>query len=193
MSATLEAGAATSAEIEVSYHVRGASWRPLYDLTLEGERLAVSYLAEVWQQSGEDWPAVELILSTTRRGLHQALPELDPWYIGRARPVPAPYPAMAMRKGLSAPRTAGGPTDDNEMAVASAAAAPLAPHLTAEPAQSGEPGDLGRAWPTGCSARWPCPPTVSRTRPWWPSSRSTPNSTTSRFRFSPPRRTRGPP
>jgi uncharacterized protein (TIGR02231 family) len=147
VSATLEADAATPAEIEVSYHVRGASWRPLYDLTLEGERLAVSYLAEVWQQSGEDWPAVELILSTTRRGLHQALPELDPWYIGRARPVPAPYPAMAMRKGLSAARTAGGSADD-EMAVAPAAtvpmaAAPLAAHLTAEPAQSGEPGDLG--------------------------------------------------
>jgi uncharacterized protein (TIGR02231 family) len=146
VSATLEAGAATSAEIEVSYHVRGASWRPLYDLTLEGERLAVSYLAEVWQQSGEDWPAVELILSTTRRGLHQALPELDPWYIGRARPVPAPYQAMTMRKGLSAARAAAGPADDNEMAVASAAAVPLAAHLTAEPAQSGvpgEPGDLG--------------------------------------------------
>jgi uncharacterized protein (TIGR02231 family) len=145
VSATLEAGATTSAEIEVSYHVRGASWRPLYDLTLEGERLAVSYLAEVWQQSGEDWPAVELILSTTRRGLHQALPELDPWYIGRARPVPAPYPPMVMRKGLSAARAAGGPTDDNEGATATVpmAAAPLAAHLTAEPAQSGEPGDLG--------------------------------------------------
>jgi uncharacterized protein (TIGR02231 family) len=146
VSATLEAGAATSAEIEVSYHVRGASWRPLYDLTLEGERLAVSYLAEVWQQSGEDWPAVELILSTTRRGLHQALPELDPWYIGRARPVPAPYRAMTMRKGLSAARAAAGPADDNEMAVVPAAAVPLAAHLTAEPAQSGvpgEPGDLG--------------------------------------------------
>jgi uncharacterized protein (TIGR02231 family) len=143
VSATLEAGAATSAEIEVSYHVRGASWRPLYDLTLEGERLAVSYLAEVWQQSGEDWPAVELILSTTRRGLHQALPELDPWYIGRARPAPAPYPPMVMRKGMSAARTPGGPADTLEMAVASAAAAPLAAHLTAEPAQSGEPGDLG--------------------------------------------------
>jgi uncharacterized protein (TIGR02231 family) len=143
VSATLEAGAATSAEIEVSYHVRSASWRPLYDLTLEGERLAVSYLAEVWQQSGEDWPAAELILSTTRRGLHQALPELDPWYIGRAQPVQVPYQAMVMRKGLSAARAAGGPADDNEMAVAIAAAAPLAAHLTAEPAQSGEPGDLG--------------------------------------------------
>ena len=95
VSATLEASAATSAEVDVSYHVSGASWRPLYDLTLDGEQLAVSYLAEVRQKSGEDWPAVELVLSTTRRGLHQALPELDPWYIGRARPVPPPYRARA--------------------------------------------------------------------------------------------------
>src|SRR6266851_3585326 len=88
VSATLEASAATRAEVELSYHVSGASWRPLYDLALEGERLAVSYLAEVTQQTGEDWPAVELVLSTTRRALHQTLPELHPWYIGRAQPVP---------------------------------------------------------------------------------------------------------
>jgi uncharacterized protein (TIGR02231 family) len=71
VSATLEARVATRAEAELSYHVPGASWRPLYDLALEGERLAVSYLAEVTQQTGEDWPAVELVLSTTRRGLNQ--------------------------------------------------------------------------------------------------------------------------
>ncbi|MGE5293116.1 MAG: DUF4139 domain-containing protein [Micromonosporaceae bacterium] len=86
VSATLEnsgASAATRAEVELSYHVSGASWRPLYDLALDGERLAVTYLAEVTQQTGEDWPAVELTLSTTRRGMHQTLPELRPWYIGR--------------------------------------------------------------------------------------------------------------
>ena len=141
VSVTLEADAATSAEIDVSYHVPGASWRPLYDLTLEGERLAVSYLAEVWQQSGEDWPAVELILSTTRRGLHQALPELDPWYIGRARPVPAP-PPFRMRKGLALPGPQAVPPGVS-MAVAAEAVLPEAAHLTAEPVQSGEPGGLG--------------------------------------------------
>jgi hypothetical protein len=94
VSAAIEAAATTTAEITVSYHVPGASWRPLYDLALDGKQLAISYLAEVRQSSGEDWPAVELVLSTTRRGLHEALPELDPWYIGRARPIPpqvAPY------------------------------------------------------------------------------------------------------
>jgi uncharacterized protein (TIGR02231 family) len=91
VAAALEVRAATRAEVELSYHVPGASWRPLYDLALEGDRLAVSYLAEVTQHSGEDWPAVELVLSTTRRGLSQVLPELEPWYIGR---VLAPQPVL---------------------------------------------------------------------------------------------------
>jgi uncharacterized protein (TIGR02231 family) len=55
----------------------------LYDLGLTGERLTVSYLAEITQRTGEDWPAVDLAVSTTRRGQHQTLPELAPWYVGR--------------------------------------------------------------------------------------------------------------
>ena len=105
VAATLEAAAAAPAEVEVSYHVAGASWRPLYDLTLDGERLAVSYLAEVTQQTGEDWPAVELVLSTTRRGRHQVLPELDPWYVRRAQP-PAPARAVRGQGGREGPRAA---------------------------------------------------------------------------------------
>ena len=57
VSAILEASATTQAVVELSYHVSGASWRPLYDLGLNGERLAIAYLAEVTQQTGEDWPA----------------------------------------------------------------------------------------------------------------------------------------
>jgi uncharacterized protein (TIGR02231 family) len=87
VSVTLEAAAATQAEAELSYHVERASWRPLYDLVLDGERLDVSYLAEITQRSGEDWPAAPLTLSTTRRGLHETLPELTPWYVTRARPL----------------------------------------------------------------------------------------------------------
>jgi uncharacterized protein (TIGR02231 family) len=71
----------------------------------------VSYLAEVTQQTGEDWPEVALVLSTTRQGHSQALPELSPWYIGRPQP-PRPRAAQAMlRSGnmsfASAPMTAG--------------------------------------------------------------------------------------
>ena len=134
VSATLEASAATRAEVELSYHVPGASWRPLYDLVLEGERLAVSYLAEVTQQTGEDWPAVELVLSTTRRGLHEVLPELDPWYIGRVQPVPRPLIGRSMaltraaaQRGAAAPMAAGAADADMEEAAM----------LAAEPGESG--------------------------------------------------------
>jgi len=139
VAATLEASAATPAEVELSYHVPGASWRPLYDLTLTGEQLAVSYLAEVTQKTGEDWPAVELVLSTTRRGRHQVLPELDPWYIGRAQPVHRPVRArMAMAAGAAAEPGAHVP-------MAAAAAVPLAGQAQLEEAAplTAEPGETG--------------------------------------------------
>ena len=139
MSAILEASAATRAAVELSYHVSGASWRPLYDLALDGERLAVSYLAEVTQQTGEDWPAVELVLSTTRRGLHQVLPELDPWYIGRAEPVPGPLAGRSMALAGAVPQR--GP----RAAMVAAAAGPGAPDAELEEAAplAAEPGESG--------------------------------------------------
>jgi len=135
VSATLEASAATPAEVELSYHVPGASWRPLYDLTLTGEQLAVSYLAEVTQKTGEDWPAVELVLSTTRRGRHQILPELDPWYIARAQPVPP----MRARRPMAAGAAPGAHVPMAAAATAAFAAQAQpeeAAPLTAEPSES---------------------------------------------------------
>src|SRR5438552_7259406 len=138
VSAILEAGAAAEASVELSYHVPGASWRPLYDLTLDGEELAVSYLAEVTQQTGEDWPAVELVLATTRRGRHQGLPELDPWYIGKAVVLPA-APRMA-RRAFAFTSAAGGLRDAADAVGAAPAAAPEAAVLMAEPSDSVEAG-----------------------------------------------------
>jgi uncharacterized protein (TIGR02231 family) len=142
VSVLLEAAAATEAEIELTYHVAGASWQPLYDLVLDGEKLNVSYLAEITQRTGEDWPEVTLVLSTARQGLSQALPELSPWYIGRPRP---PRPGPRARAAASAPMPApGGLGADGASgeegpvrAMAFAAAAlPEAKVLTAEPGQS---------------------------------------------------------
>jgi uncharacterized protein (TIGR02231 family) len=141
VSMALEASAATRAEVELSYHVSGASWRPLYDLALEGERLAVTYLAEVTQQTGEDWPAVEMALSTTRRGLHHTLPELDPWYVERAQPIPRP---LAAGRSMGAARAV--PQPGAHLPMAAAAAGPGTPEepgleeaapLAAEAGESG--------------------------------------------------------
>ena len=139
VSAILEASTATGAEVELSYHVPGASWRPLYDLALDGERLAVTYLAEITQQTGEDWPAVELVLSTTRRGLHQTLPELPPWYIGHAQPVRRPM-AAGRSMAFTGAVPQGAPTP-----MAAAPAGPGAPEADLEEAAllAAEPGESG--------------------------------------------------
>ncbi|HEY6491993.1 MAG TPA: DUF4139 domain-containing protein [Trebonia sp.] len=139
VSVVLDAAAATEAEIELTYHVAGALWQPLYDLVLDGERLRVSYLAEITQQTGEDWPEVALALSTSRQGLRQTLPELQPWYIGR--PQPPRYRAMpSHRRGAPVPAPAGfaaaGAADEEMVGVASAAALPEAKVLAAEPGHS---------------------------------------------------------
>ena len=103
----LEAQTATEAEVDLTYHVSGASWRSLYDLVLDGERLDVSYLAEVTQQTGEDWPEVALALSTARRGQSQTLPELSPWYIGRPQPPRLPGRAAPMSAGMAGEAASG--------------------------------------------------------------------------------------
>ena len=138
----VEARAATEAEIDLTYHVSGASWRPLYDLMLDGERLNVSYLAEITQQTGEDWPEVALVLSTTRPGQSQTLPELSPWYVGRPQPPRAPASSVARAASMANEADPG-----EQVGVAFAAASgsakkmmkPRAGMLAAEPAE-GESG-----------------------------------------------------
>ena len=110
----LEATAETDLDLEISYMVRGASWEPLYDVRLVDTTVTVTYLAGVRQQSGEDWPAVELALSTARPATSATIPELAPWYVDVYRPLPPPMPRMAMPAG--APMQAasgGGPTRRN--------------------------------------------------------------------------------
>ena len=80
----------------LTYVVRNAGWRPLYDVRLaEGENgrfLAIDTLAQIEQNTGQDWEQAALSVSTARPALNQRLPELKPWYIDevKARPVPQP-------------------------------------------------------------------------------------------------------
>jgi uncharacterized protein (TIGR02231 family) len=131
----LEASADTEAEIEVTYHVRGASWRPLYDLVLDGERLNVSYLAEITQQTGEDWPEVALVLSTTRQGQSRTLPELSPWYIGRPQPRRVPASGVVMAASMAGEAAPGDDGGDGRAVRAFAASAPKPAPKPAPPAK----------------------------------------------------------
>ena len=80
----------------LTYIVRQASWQPLYDVRLveddNGRFLAIDALAQIKQNTGQDWSAVSLVVSTARPALNQRLPELKPWFIDEYKPVPPPQP-----------------------------------------------------------------------------------------------------
>ena len=84
-------------ELEVSYVVMQARWTPLYDLRVNttNNQINLNYLAEVNQNTGEDWTGVALTLSTAKPGLGTLPPKLEPWYIDVL------YPQRSRSKGRS--------------------------------------------------------------------------------------------
>jgi hypothetical protein len=77
-----KAGAGT---VKLNYLVSSATWKPQYKLragTKDKEPVTVEYLASVTQQTGEDWPGVNLVLSTAQPLLNAAPPDLLALEIG---------------------------------------------------------------------------------------------------------------
>jgi uncharacterized protein (TIGR02231 family) len=89
----LELESEAEVEIELSYVVPAAGWTSSYDVRLKGDRLTLNWYGLIRQQTGEDWPECDLTLSTARPTVSAKVPELDPWFLGRARPPMPPAPA----------------------------------------------------------------------------------------------------
>ncbi len=85
---TIKPSAAGEFELEVSYVINQASWIPLYDLRFNStsEKVNLTCLAEVQQNTGEDWLDVALTLSTAKPELGTLPPKLTPWYIDLQHP-----------------------------------------------------------------------------------------------------------
>jgi len=79
----LEAGAAESATLRLSYQLPGATWQPLYDARLDSEagKMSLAQLGQVQQRTGEDWTGVALTLSTAQPSVGAVLPELATWFV----------------------------------------------------------------------------------------------------------------
>ncbi len=71
----------------LSYFVPSAGWLPLYDFKVEDtdEPLKIVYKANVFQNTGEDWPEIKLKLSTKNPKVSNSKPELETYYLGRTR------------------------------------------------------------------------------------------------------------
>ncbi|NRA11217.1 MAG: DUF4139 domain-containing protein [Crocinitomicaceae bacterium] len=73
--------AATSGKIEVNYLVPNAGWIPAYDLRADNtvDPMSITYKANVYQNSGEDWKNVHLTLSTYNQNCFTTKPTTGIW------------------------------------------------------------------------------------------------------------------
>ena len=94
----LTATAASEIVVHVEYHVAAARWAPSYVARIDGDRVQFEIRAVVAQDTGEDWAAVPLVLSTAEPARFSLLPELAPQKIGRRQQDPA-------KTGFRAPPT----------------------------------------------------------------------------------------
>lgn len=125
--AKIEAEVLTAGEFQLSlsYMVQQAGWRPLYDVCLQADNeapnLVVSTIAQVQQNSGQDWSQVSLSVSTARPAINQRLPELKPWYVDELVAQPRAVMAQPMLKTAAMGMAAA----EMEVAVREAMPAPV--------------------------------------------------------------------
>lgn len=90
--------------LNLTYVVYGPRWRPLYDIRVLSDKhtMQVVYKAKVRQNTREEWPEVQLRLSTAQPQIGGKHPELKPWYLSFSRPRPVRSRAMG-KKTAAAP------------------------------------------------------------------------------------------
>ncbi len=71
----------TTGKVEVNYFVNNAGWVPAYDLRASNTNspMMITYKAHVYQNTGEDWKNVNLILSTYDRTFSVTKPTAGTW------------------------------------------------------------------------------------------------------------------
>ncbi|MBS1681399.1 MAG: mucoidy inhibitor MuiA family protein [Bacteroidetes bacterium] len=86
---SVSAESATSADLEINYVVNNAGWTPQYDIRAINTKspIQLSYKANVFQSTGEEWKNVKLKLSTANPNQSGLKPELAAWYLDFYQPV----------------------------------------------------------------------------------------------------------
>lgn len=131
----ISADAATNVTLDVNYLVANAGWNPVYDLRAKDTRSPVqlSYKANVFQNSGEEWRNVKLKLSTANPNLGGLKPELYSWLLNFNYPV---QPSRRMAKKASGAMYRSADTEEDkeyelqEVVVAAAPAESVSDYTT---------------------------------------------------------------
>jgi len=79
-----------NAKIILSYYVTNATWKPYYQIRIDTDNshMRLQYLAQLQQNTGEDWQDVTVKLSTAKPHIGATLPEPKPWVIDLYSPPP---------------------------------------------------------------------------------------------------------
>jgi uncharacterized protein (TIGR02231 family) len=90
---SVSAEVVTAIDLEINYVVSNAGWYPLYDLRAINTKnpVQLSYKANVYQGTGEEWKNIKLKLSTANPNLGGLKPELNTWYLDFYQPVAMSY------------------------------------------------------------------------------------------------------
>lgn len=105
---TVSAKAVVSGTLDISYYARNAGWSPFYDIRAKdaASPVQIGYRAKVYQNTGEDWKAVKLQLSSSNPSLGGKAPELLPWYLNFYTPQPVYKNKAESRAMMVAPAMA---------------------------------------------------------------------------------------
>jgi uncharacterized protein (TIGR02231 family) len=69
--------------LELKYIVSNCGWQANYDLSatdIDG-KINIKYKAKVYNNTGNDWDNIKLVLSTSNPNISASAPELSPWYL----------------------------------------------------------------------------------------------------------------
>ncbi len=106
----VEAASPLEADLIVRYQIESASWAPLYDARLNtGSKTAPATLelvrrASISQRSGEDWPDVQIELSTARPSGGASAPQLQTQTVD-FEPEPGPVPVAKAKRAMARDRS----------------------------------------------------------------------------------------
>ena len=75
---------AATLEVDLKYIVSNCGWQANYDLSAENSNgsIELKYKAKVFNNTGNDWNDVEMVLSTSDPNVSASAPTLEPWYLG---------------------------------------------------------------------------------------------------------------
>lgn len=82
----------TTVDLDLNYIVRNAGWSPVYDVRIRDTKspASLAYKASVYQNTGFDWQAIRLTLSTANPAQGGTQPDLGTQYAGFYEPQPMP-------------------------------------------------------------------------------------------------------